>query len=339
MMSPIGDDYGDDAMTRHAGSGVGRDLRAAREQLGWSLPAVAERLRIRLVYLEAIEAGRIAELPGNAYALGFIRAYATAMGLDPDEIARRFRAEAADVNRKTELTFPAPVPERGVPAGAMILLSVVLIIVAYMGWYRFSGEGRPSADAVPVVPDRMVALIEPPPAPAQPAPAPSGTGPADAAPAAAAPVKLSLPPIPVPVPVPVTLPGAAPLQQLPPSAAVMAPTPPAPPAVPPAADGGRIVLRATADAWVQVRDAKGNVLFNRTMRAGETWPVPAKPALLLTLGNAGGTQILVDGQVTPSLGADGAVRRDIPLDADQLREGKLAVTPPLAAKLPAAKQP
>jgi cytoskeleton protein RodZ len=59
----------------------------------------------------------------------------------------------------------------------------------------------------------------------------------------------------------------------------------------------------------------------------------------LTLGNAGGTELLVDGQVTPSLGIDGAVRRDIPLDADQLRDGKLAVPPPVAAKLPAPKQP
>ena len=98
---------------------VGADLCAARERLGWSLPAIAGHLRIRLPYLEAIEQGRIGDLPGNnAYAVGFVRTYAQSLGLDPDEIARRFRSETADINRKTELTFPVPVPERGVPAGA-----------------------------------------------------------------------------------------------------------------------------------------------------------------------------------------------------------------------------
>lgn len=293
MMSPVGNGYDDSGYAPYARSGVGEDLRSAREQLGWSLPSVAASLRIRLPYLEAIEAGRFSELPGNAYAVGFVRAYAGAMGLDQDEISRRFRAEAADVNRKTELSFPAPVPERGVPAGAVILLSVVLIVVAYMGWYRFSGDRQPVAEAVPPVPARLAAVVD-------------------------------LPPVPPPVPVP-----------LKPVAAVVPP----PPAVPTAADGGRIVVRAKAEAWVQVRDKQGTVLLNRTFRAGETWPVPNKPGLLITLGNSGGTDILVDGLVAPSLGTDGSVKRDVPLDADQLRDGKLAAAPPVAAKLPQPKQP
>ena len=55
---------------------AGADLRAARERVGWSLPDVAAALHIRLQYLEALEAGRIDDLPGNAYALGFLRTYA-----------------------------------------------------------------------------------------------------------------------------------------------------------------------------------------------------------------------------------------------------------------------
>ena len=81
---------------------AGADLRAARERVGWTLQDIAAALRIRLQYLEALEDGRIAELPGNAYALGFLRTYASALGLDPDEIARRFKAEAAAVNQKTD---------------------------------------------------------------------------------------------------------------------------------------------------------------------------------------------------------------------------------------------
>jgi cytoskeleton protein RodZ len=231
------------------------------------------------------------------------------MGLDIDEVSRRFRAEAADVNRKTELSFPAPVPERGVPAGAVILLSVVLIVAAYVGWYRFSDDRRPAAEAVPPVPEHLAALAAgaPPPAPPVPAPVP-------------------VPPVDAPVSV---APSAPPAPSTP--ATPAASTPPTPP---PAADGGRMVVRAKADAWVQVRDKQGNVVFNRTMRPGETWPVPARQALLLTVGNAGGTEVLVDGVAAPALGADGVVRRDLPLDADLIRDGKLAVAPPVAAKLP-----
>src|SRR5262245_50716377 len=102
MMSSVSAD-------EYAGSGsatrVGADMRGARERLGWELPAIAAHLRIRLPYLEAIEDGRIADLPGNAYAVGFLRTYAQALGLDPDETARRFREEATHVNRKTELDF------------------------------------------------------------------------------------------------------------------------------------------------------------------------------------------------------------------------------------------
>ena len=100
---------------------VGADFRDARERLGWALPDIAASLRIRPSYLADIEEGRLSSLPGNAYAMGFVRTYAAALGLDPDEMARRFRAEARDVNRKVELTFPAPVPQRGVPAGALML--------------------------------------------------------------------------------------------------------------------------------------------------------------------------------------------------------------------------
>jgi cytoskeleton protein RodZ len=88
---------------------------------------------------------------------------------------------------------------------------------------------------------------------------------------------------------------------------------------------------------VQVRDRQGPVLLNRVMRSGETWAVPAKGQLLLTTGNAGGTELLVDGVVAPSLGGDGAVRRDLPLDPDLIRDGKLAAAAtPVGAVKPVA---
>jgi cytoskeleton protein RodZ len=283
---------------------VGAELRAARERLGWELPAVATWLRIRPHYLEALEAGRVADLPAAAYALGFLRTYAAALGLDPDEQARRFKASTVEVTRKTELEFPAPVPDRGVPAGAAVLVAVILAIGAYVGWYRLSGEGRLPAEVVQPVPERLAPLAE------QAIPLPPRHAEAPPPPPVVAEVK--------PEPAPE-------MPFVPPSSAAAAM--PIPPVMPPAASGNpdepRIVLRARADAWVQVRERGGPVLLNRILRAGESWPVPVQPNLLLTTGNAGGTEILVDGVVAPGFGGSGAVRRDLPLDADTISEGKL----------------
>jgi cytoskeleton protein RodZ len=86
------------------------------------------------------------------------------------------------------------------------------------------------------------------------------------------------------------------------------------------------VLRASADAWLLVKDRSGTVLLNRVLRTGETWPVPPRSDLLLTTGNAGGTEIIVDGASTSALGASGGVRRDLPLDPGQIKNGRLAAT-------------
>lgn len=315
---------------------VGAELAAARERLGWSLPDIAAHLRIRLPFLEAMEQGRLDQLPGNAYAMGFVRAYAKSLGLEPDDIARRFRPEVKQAARKPELAFPAPVPERGVPAGAVVLLGATLAIGAYIGWYRASGE-KPGAEPVRPVPERLAELVAPPPLPpasVQPAPAPG------------APMQMpGLPPVPgAPITVAPTL---TPMPAVPPSSAAAAVVPgavaPAQPVAAPTAgaaqgalpEGTRIVLRARAEAWIQVRDRQGQVLLNRVLRQGETWPVPPKLSLLLTTGNAGGTELVVDGAATASLGADGAVRRDLALDADAIRDGKLA-TPVAVAPRPAA---
>jgi cytoskeleton protein RodZ len=295
---------------------AGADLRAARERLGWAIEDVSAALRIRLPHLEALEEGRIDQLPGNAYAVGFLRTYARALGLDPDEIARRFKAEASDVNRRTELVFPAPVPQRGMPAGAMILLGVVLAIGAYAGWYRLSGEGRLPAEVVAPLPERLASLADQvvPPAPPVVKPAPVAVAAATPDPAAAEP---AAPPAPSISP---TSAAAAPV----PPIAMTAPPPAAAPAPPPA-DTTRIVVQTTADAWLQVRDRNsGGILLNRVLHSGDSWPVPSRPNLVLTTGNAGGTELIVDGVVTQVAGGPGAVRRDLPLDPELIKDGRLA---------------
>lgn len=322
---------------------LGAELRAAREQRGWTLPELAQGLRIRQVYLEAIESGRVRELPGPTYAMGFLRTYAAALGMPAEDVAQRFRREA-HVERHVPLTFPVPVPQRGVPAGALMLVGVVVLGLAYAGWWWVTEHGRTPAETVPPIPDRLAQTVGPPPSPQVasmlPATAPpsAATVPAPpATPVASPPAGASAPakPAPAPAPVPATTPPAA-GSSVTQTAAAPAPAPaPAPvAAAPPATPAGtRIVIRATADAWVTVKPPGGAAVFNRLMHAGDSWPVPAASAgLLLTTGNAGGTTIDVDGATLPPLGGSGAVKRNVRLDADALKAGG-------AARPPAAETP
>jgi cytoskeleton protein RodZ len=297
---------------------VGAELREVRERLGWKLTDVSASLRIRLPFLEAIERGDLAALPGTAYQTGFIRTYAQALGLDPEEILRRFRAEAVELTAKAELTFPAPVPDRAVPTGAIVLLCAVLLLVMYGLWYRHTEDQRLEAEAVPSVPAELAPLALP--KPVIPPPAPKPVAPATTA-TTTAPVTTSV--TPPPAPATTTAPAPATTTAPAPTTAPVAQTPVAPPAPPPAAQpGGATSVVATADSWVEVKDATGNILFSRVMHAGDSWPVPDEPGLTLTAGNAGGTAIATNGKAGAALGSAGVVLHNY------------ALTPP--AKPPAA---
>ncbi len=87
--------------------------------------------------------------------------------------------------------------------------------------------------------------------------------------------------------------------------------------------GGRVVIRATGSTWVEIRDQlKGEVLLTRLLYAGDRYLMPNRDGLVMLTGNAGGLEISVDGEVVPSIGPSGAVRRNIPLDPNALIEGR-----------------
>jgi cytoskeleton protein RodZ len=302
---------------------LGAELRTARQSLGWELPDLARSLRIRLSYLEAIEAGRMSDLPGTTYALGFVRAYATALGLKGEQIASQFRAEAGEANMRPALSFPAPVPQRGVPAGALMLLGLVILAGAYSGWYYVSEHQRTPAETVPPIPDHLLPPAQEKPAPSPqvasilPSAAPPAPGPASTTP----PAPQNAAPVSQPVQAPASAAAAAPP---PPPAVSTTSVPTGTPSAPALPPGTRIVLKATADAWVTVKQKSGPPLLSKLMHQGDSWPVPAdRTDLVMTTGNAGGTEVDVDGTAVASLGPSGLVRKNVPLDPDMLKTGQL----------------
>ncbi len=308
---------------------VGDSLRQQREQLGWDLGDVAEWLRIRRSYLQALEDGRPEGLPSGTYTIGFLRSYATALGLDAQDVAERFRRESRGTLGHPDLSFPSPVPERGVPAGAAILLGIVLLIGAYAGWYVISARDAVSVQAVPAVPDAMLSPPASPPA----APVPAQTPPKPSE--APAPVAAVAPPA-----APVAAAASPPVAETPvPSrpAALSSPAAPVPPAPVPPAPTTPVTLKALATTWVQVRRPDGGVVYDHVLAPGESWTVPeATPPLVLVTGNAGGLALAVGGLTGPALGRPGAVRRNLSLDPAAVRALNASGTGGTAAPPPAS---
>ena len=137
--------------------GIGAQLKAAREQAGLSCAEFSARLRIREPYLHAIEDGRFNDLPGPVYAVGFIRSYADAVGLDGEDFVFRFKQETAARPDQTRLRFPAPEVESRLPSGRLLVLSLFLVGAVYAGWYYLSNVDRSSVEQVPAVPERLLA--------------------------------------------------------------------------------------------------------------------------------------------------------------------------------------
>ncbi|WP_413207077.1 RodZ domain-containing protein [Rhodospirillum sp. A1_3_36] len=138
---------------------VGAILRAARQRLGEPLESAAETLRIRQSYLLAIEEGRYGDLPGVAYAIGFVRAYADHLGLHAEEVVRRFKEESQSQAVSNALDFPSPTNEGGLPAGAMVAFALVLAIGAYGAWYWVSTSDKPVAELIPDIPERLASMV------------------------------------------------------------------------------------------------------------------------------------------------------------------------------------
>jgi cytoskeleton protein RodZ len=89
----------------------------------------------------------------------------------------------------------------------------------------------------------------------------------------------------------------------------------------PAEGGSRIVLEARMDSWVEIVDPNQRRVFSQVLRSGERYAVPPEPGLVLTTGNAGGLDVIVDGVKLPPIGEVGAVRRGIALDEERLKAG------------------
>jgi cytoskeleton protein RodZ len=90
--------------------------------------------------------------------------------------------------------------------------------------------------------------------------------------------------------------------------------------VPPPVSGGGIsmTLQFDEDSWAKI-DADGRTVLSGLVRRGEIRQLQARDGFRITLGNAGGVRVSVDGHVLEPLGAAGEVVRDLALPASSAR--------------------
>jgi cytoskeletal protein RodZ len=82
----------------------GQQLRRHRDKRRITLQSVAQQTKVSVSFLKALEAGECERWPGGIYSRGFVRAYASAVGLDPEETVTRFAECYPEF-------APAPIPE------------------------------------------------------------------------------------------------------------------------------------------------------------------------------------------------------------------------------------
>ena len=87
----------------------------------------------------------------------------------------------------------------------------------------------------------------------------------------------------------------------------------------------RITLQANQASWVQITDAKQNVIYRKVLRPGEQYYVPDQPGLSLVTANAGGLEVFVDNKRVQDIGKPGEIVRGITLDASELKKKKIKV--------------
>jgi cytoskeleton protein RodZ len=80
-----------------------------------------------------------------------------------------------------------------------------------------------------------------------------------------------------------------------------------------------IILNTKENSWVEITGADGKPIVSRVLKAGDQYFVPDRPDLKMSLGNAGGIEIMIDGETIAPLGKSGEIKRDIPLDSKALK--------------------
>ena len=261
----------------------GASFRKAREAAGLPLDRIAAETRISTRFLLAIESEDFHLLPGGVFNRGFVRAYAAHLGMDPEQAVAEYSRisagsdEPLDVLRNVERESSKKAERNLYPV--IVVLLLVLVVV-----YYFINRGSTQQQNDAAASDAIQETAPPP------AESPS--------PVVAAPASIeytTIEPVPVDSRVAVAAPSNHPAE------------PPAATASPFAAHALVLEVEVKELTWIRV-STDGTVALNESISPGTTRRFSAERTIDVTLGNAGGATMKINGRDMGQLGAKGQVR-------------------------------
>jgi len=270
----------------------GSKLREARERRGVSLREIADRTKISVAVLEALERNDVSRLPGGIFSRAFVRSYASEVGLDPDEAIQDFLAQSPPLDVSTAHHPPGDgvedhdaIESDRRTASTFLRLTMISVPIAAAVVY-FSIAGRPSPQVG--APATEVRSEAPAPEPAVVPRAPAPSEPVARVTAPAQPVKQ------------------------PPAAAAVKPVVAAPAVQPPvqtpALDAREedathltIDLTVTAPCWVTAT-VDGEKKIERLLQTGERQTLEVAREVSLTAGDAAAVRMTINGLDARPLG-------------------------------------
>ncbi len=136
---------------------AGEQLRRAREDAGLTVSEIAERQHLRPSVIQAIESGDYQQIDSELFLKGYVRAYASQVGLAPDMVIAQLDQELEPLRREREMAEEQnPLQDierrkqRKKRAARLVAWLVVLGLLAYVG-LRVLTPISPTGDAPPEV--------------------------------------------------------------------------------------------------------------------------------------------------------------------------------------------
>ena len=268
---------------------LGSYLRELRTAKGMSLEEVSRATRVGRTHLEALEVEELSALPAPVFVKGFIRAYCEFLQTNPAEALSRYQALTGERTPASAPSAPPPLTA-GLGRGPVFVSLILLVVLGAALFLLNSGLRREAPPARPPAesPSTPAAL----PAPPAPTETPRATATTSTAPSVQAEPATAAAPSTAPATVPV--------------AAVPAPTPA------PTRGPHRLVVKAIEPTWVRVQ-MDGERSVGELLPAGTTREWIAEKRFTLTVGNAAGVSLELNGRPLPPLGAPGSVIRELVL--------------------------
>jgi len=266
---------------------AGRLLREARERQGLHIAALAALIKVTQKKLEMLEADRFDALPDATFTRALAQTVCRALKIDSAAVMKLLPPPSGHRLEQVGEGLNAPFRDR---TGALVQRDWSGLNVSPAFW--ITGLILVAAAAVFFLPSGLTQRIV---SRAVPASAPARSiAPADDSASQPLPTFIAAPTVPLPVAAEtaasVAMPAPAPAALPAAGEAAAAPIESAP--------AGVLQVRTSADAWVEISDARGQPLLSRLLRAGEAVGVDGAPPLRVRIGNASATRLTFRGQPT-----------------------------------------